>query len=116
MQEYLAFLHHLESYKWKFHLKGIERLLNAIGNPHRQLRFIHVAGSNGKGSTCAMLAQILQEADYRVGLYTSPHLKKYHERIKINGKQITDRKLAALVAKVRKHHTRQTFFEFFIAA
>lgn len=110
-----TFLKRLESFKWKFHLKGIERLLTAIGNPHHRLRFIHVAGSNGKGSTCAMLAQILREAGYRVGLYTSPHLKQYNERIQVNGKSITDRALSRLVAKLKRHHKRQTFFEFFTA-
>lgn len=111
----LLFLEHLESFKWKFHLKGIERLFAAIGNPHHRLRFIHVAGSNGKGSTCAMLAQILQGAGYRVGLYTSPHLKRYNERIQVNGKPISDRKLAQLVAMLKRYHKRQTFFEFFTA-
>lgn len=111
----LAFLRRLESFKWKFHLKGIERLLRDIGNPHDRLKFIHVAGSNGKGSTCAMLAQILREAGYKVGLYTSPHLKKYTERIQVDGKSISDRALVRLVTKLKKYHRRQTFFEFFTA-
>ena len=111
----LAFLHHLESFKWKFHLKGIESLLTAIGNPHHRLKFIHVAGSNGKGSTCAMLAQILQESGYKVGLYISPHLKRYNERIQVNGKPISDRAMIRLVTKLKRHHKRQTFFEFFTA-
>lgn len=65
-------------------------LSNYLGNPERDLRCIHVAGTNGKGSTSHMLASILQEAGYKVGLYTSPHLKDYRERIKINGKEISE--------------------------
>jgi len=59
-----------------------------LGNPHRKFKSIHIAGTNGKGSTSHMLASILQEAGYKVGLYTSPHLKDFRERIKINGEQI----------------------------
>ena len=64
-------------------------LANHLGNPEKDLKCIHVAGTNGKGSTSHMLASVLQEADYKVGLYTSPHLKDYRERIKINGKEIS---------------------------
>ena len=60
-------------------------LLEHLGNPHKNLKFVHVAGTNGKGSSCHMISSILQEAGYKVGLYTSPHLKKFTERIKING-------------------------------
>ncbi|MCU0641701.1 MAG: bifunctional folylpolyglutamate synthase/dihydrofolate synthase [Candidatus Margulisbacteria bacterium] len=72
-------------------LQRIEQLLDRLGNPQRKLKIIHVAGTNGKGSTCAMIAAILQAAGYRVGLYTSPHLFKYNERIKINGQDISDK-------------------------
>lgn len=64
-------------------------LANHLGNPEQDLKCIHVAGTNGKGSTSHMLASVLQEAGYKVGLYTSPHLKDYRERIKINGKEIS---------------------------
>lgn len=64
-------------------------LANHLGNPEKDLKCIHVAGTNGKGSTSHMLASVLQEAGYKVGLYTSPHLKDYRERIKINGKEIS---------------------------
>lgn len=65
-------------------------LLEHLNNPHKKLKCIHVAGTNGKGSTSHMLASILQEAGYKVGLYTSPHLKDFRERVKINGKDITE--------------------------
>ncbi len=70
---------------YKKDLTNTHLLINHLGNPHANLKFIHVAGTNGKGSTSHMLASILQEAGYKVGLYTSPHLKDYRERIKING-------------------------------
>ena len=65
-------------------------LAKHLGNPEREIRAIHVAGTNGKGSVSNMLASILQEAGYKVGLYTSPHLKDFRERIKINGKDIPE--------------------------
>lgn len=64
-------------------------LSNHLGNPHNRFKSIHVAGTNGKGSTSHMLASILQEAGYKVGLYTSPHLKDFRERIRINGKVVS---------------------------
>jgi dihydrofolate synthase / folylpolyglutamate synthase len=70
-----------------------------LGNPGKGLRCIHVAGTNGKGSTSHMLASILQEAGYKVGLYTSPHLKDFRERIKINGVEITQEYVVAFINK-----------------
>ena len=66
-------------------LDGIINLSNYLGNPHEKFKSIHVAGTNGKGSSSHMLASVLQEAGYQVGLYTSPHLKDFRERIRING-------------------------------
>ena len=80
-------------------------LANHLGNPERYLKCIHVAGTNGKGSTSHMLASILQEAGYQVGLYTSPHLKDFRERIKINGNEISEE----FVTKFVDQH--RTFFE-----
>lgn len=80
-------------------------LANHLGNPERYLKCIHVAGTNGKGSTSHMLASILQEAGYRVGLYTSPHLKDFRERIKINDNEISEE----FVTKFVNQH--RTFFE-----
>ncbi|TAI49765.1 bifunctional folylpolyglutamate synthase/dihydrofolate synthase [Flagellimonas allohymeniacidonis] len=72
----------------KHKLDNILHFSEVLGNPHRKFKSIHVAGTNGKGSSSHMLASILQEAGYKVGLYTSPHLKDFRERIKINGKPI----------------------------
>ena len=80
-------------------------LANHLGNPEAKLKTIHVAGTNGKGSTSSLLASVLQEAGYKVGLYTSPHLKDFRERIKINGNEITQE----FVVEFVKEH--QSFFE-----
>lgn len=77
-------------------LERIETLLAHIGDPHVMLPVIHVAGTNGKGSTCAMLAAILQQAGYKTGLYTSPHITRFNERIRIDGTEISDEDIARL--------------------
>jgi len=88
-------------------------LVNYLGNPEKQLKCIHVAGTNGKGSTSHMLASILQEAGYKVGLYTSPHLKDYRERIKINGKDIDETFVVEFIAAHKSflENTQLSFFE-----
>ena len=75
---------------YKKDLTNTHLLIAHLHNPQEKLKCIHVAGTNGKGSTSHMLASILQEAGYKVGLYTSPHLKDFRERIKINGKDISE--------------------------
>lgn len=92
---------------------NINRLLEGIGNPHRQLKTIHVAGTNGKGSTSHLLAAVLQKAGYKTGLYTSPHLVDYGERIRINGQMISQE---AVIRFVERHKTlleniKPSFFE-----
>lgn len=80
-EEALTYIH---SICWKGSKLGLERtreLLAKLGNPEKQLKFIHIAGTNGKGSTAAMLASILEEAGYRVGLYTSPFINRFNERM-----------------------------------
>ncbi len=72
-------------------------LCEYLGNPEKKLKFIHVAGTNGKGSTSHMLASILQEASYKTGLYTSPHLKDYRERVKINGVEIPEQYVVSFI-------------------
>lgn len=86
---------------------------NHLGNPESQLRCIHVAGTNGKGSTCHLLASVLQEAGYKVGLYTSPHLKDYRERIKINGAMISEAFVVDFIAQHQNFLEGQqlSFFE-----
>src|SRR5438067_12616611 len=82
-------------------LDTIRGMLAAIGNPERGLRVVHVGGSNGKGSVCAMISSALQEAGHRVGLYTSPHLVRFHERIQVNEKEISDAELERAWARIR---------------
>ncbi len=81
------------------------KLVNHLNGPHQKFKSIHVAGTNGKGSTSHMLASILQEADYKVGLYTSPHLKDFRERIKINGKEINKQFVIGFIKR------NKSFFE-----
>jgi dihydrofolate synthase/folylpolyglutamate synthase len=101
---YESALEYIHAVKWVGHKPGLERtraLLAALGDPEKQLKFIHVAGTNGKGSTSAMLAACLQAAGYRVGLYTSPFINRFNERIQVNGAQIADEELETLVERVR---------------
>ncbi len=81
-------------------LHRIRALLQAVGNPQKQLQFVHIAGTNGKGSTATMTAEILQCAGYRTGLFTSPYLVTFHERIRINGVNISDSDLLRLTQTV----------------
>jgi len=90
---------------YKADLSNTILLANYLGNPEKKLKTIHVAGTNGKGSTSSLLASVLQEAGYKVGLYTSPHLKDYRERIKINGKEISEKFVVDFVSK------HKSFFE-----
>jgi len=84
---------------YKEDLTNIKLLAEHLGNPEKDLRTIHVAGTNGKGSTSHMLASVLQEAGYKVGLYTSPHLKDFRERIKINGQEISEDFVCEFISK-----------------
>ena len=95
-------------------LATIKSILNELGNPQNRFRSIHVAGTNGKGSVAAALSSILQESGYRVGLYTSPHLVRFNERICINNRQISDDAVVKSYHAVQKaHHGKRepTFFE-----
>lgn len=90
--------------RWQASRLGLDRmvaLLEELGRPQDDLRFVHVAGTNGKGSTCAYLASILQAAGYRVGLFTSPFIECFEERIRVNGANITTEELSRAVAAVR---------------
>ncbi|WP_163407889.1 bifunctional folylpolyglutamate synthase/dihydrofolate synthase [Flavobacterium ajazii] len=84
---------------YKEDLTNIRLLATHLGNPQNRLKCIHVAGTNGKGSTSHMLSSVLQEAGYKVGLYTSPHLKDFRERIKINGEEISEDFVIEFIAK-----------------
>ena len=97
-------LEYIHSVNWAFCKPGLERitaLCEALGNPQNKLRFIHVAGTNGKGSTSSMLASILQSAGYRTGLYTSPYIRTFCERIRVDGENIPKEELAALTERIR---------------
>lgn len=96
-QESLEFLRRLTKFGFNLGLGRIQELMRRSGSPQERLRFIHIGGTNGKGSVAAMVASILQAAGYRVGLFTSPHLHSYTERIRINGRNIPEGDLAALL-------------------
>ena len=100
-EEAIAYIH---SYQWEKHEPGLRRireLLHALGDPQKDLKFVHVAGTNGKGSTCTMLAAVLHVAGYRVGLNTSPYIVTFHERIQVDGRMIPDQALSELTERVR---------------
>ncbi len=116
--EALQWLSGFEQYGWVFGLDRITSLMEKLGNPHRDLKVIHVAGTNGKGSVCKFISSILQQAGYSVGLYLSPHLERFSERIVVNDDEISDEDLAKLVERVRpfveemkQQGSTPTFFE-----
>lgn len=94
-------------------LENSEKIMQFLGNPQKEIKCIHVAGSNGKGSTCSMLASILTEAGYKVGLFTSPHIKDFRERIRINGIQIPEKNVVEFIQKVKSTQLdfEPSFFE-----
>ena len=87
--------------KSRLGLSRMKKLLAELGAPHEKLKYIHVAGTNGKGSVCAMLAAVLAEAGYKTGLYTSPYINRFNERIQINGQSIDNFDLARITRKVQ---------------
>nr|WP_325212129.1 folylpolyglutamate synthase/dihydrofolate synthase family protein [uncultured Oscillibacter sp.] len=92
------------SHGWQVHAPGLGRireLLRRLEDPQKELKFIHVAGTNGKGSVCACLASVLEAAGYRVGLNTSPHLERFHERIRVDGEEISGEALGAVMTRIR---------------
>lgn len=97
-------LEYIHSNYWNggsFGLSKTKELMNLMGNLQKQLKFVHIVGTNGKGSTAAMSASILQKAGYTVGLYTSPYIFKFHERMQVNGQCISDEELAELTEKIK---------------
>ncbi len=81
-------------------LERTEKLLELLGNPHKRLRCIHIAGTNGKGSTTAMISAVLKEAGYKVGMYTSPYIEEFEERIQINNYNISKDDFSHIITKV----------------
>jgi len=113
----LPVFHRIGASAYKEGLGNIEQLCTLLNNPHLQFPTIHVAGTNGKGSSSHTLAAILQTAGYKVGLYTSPHLKDFTERIRINGAQMPDNEVVAFVAKYKTdiENIQPSFFEVTVA-
>jgi dihydrofolate synthase/folylpolyglutamate synthase len=117
-REAIEFLQGLSRFGARFGLETSSRLAALAGNPHHHLRFIHVAGTNGKGSTCAMLESIYRAAGLRVGLFTSPHLVSFAERIQVNRQPVPEADLARLVDGLRPFmeqfpaEAQPTMFEF----
>lgn len=113
-QSSLDYLYGLQRFGIKLGLENIRELLARLGHPERSFRIIHVAGSNGKGSVCATLAEILHQGGYATGRYTSPHLHSFTERIQINGQPISEAEVAELTADIQAAATgiAVTFFEF----
>ena len=121
MTEPYRYLQSLQPLAMRFGLERMVRALDALGHPERSFPILHVAGTNGKGSTCAMAAAALRAAGYQVGLYTSPHLVRFGERIQIDGQEIDDASLARCIDAIRGacpwHEAdgdgdRLTYFEF----
>lgn len=101
---YTETLEYIHSVSWTFCKPGLERIAElcaSLGNPQNELKFIHVAGTNGKGSFCSMLSSVLEKSGYRVGLFTSPYVKKFNERMQINGVEISEDELIELTEKIK---------------
>jgi len=101
--ESIEFLRNLTKFGFNFGLNRIEELLRRLGDPQRELRVIHVGGTNGKGSTAAMIAGILQAAGYKTGMFTSPHIHSYCERYKIDSVDISRDRIAEMMTVLRPH-------------
>ncbi|MDQ1333369.1 MAG: dihydrofolate synthase / folylpolyglutamate synthase [Thermodesulfobacteriota bacterium] len=113
-QAALGYLYSLQKYGIKFGLSKTENLLDAFGNPHKGRRYVHIAGTNGKGSVAAFIGSILKEAGLRVGFYSSPHLVRFTERFRINGDEIPRDTAAGLIDELRRVFVPEappTFFE-----
>lgn len=97
-------IEYIHSVCWKGSIPGLGRtqaLLEKMGNPEKKLKFVHIAGTNGKGSTAAMTASILRKAGYRTGLYTSPYIYRFHERMQVDGLEISDEELSEITEYVK---------------
>jgi dihydrofolate synthase/folylpolyglutamate synthase len=117
-QKSISYLYGLQKFGIKFGLENISCLLSLLSNPHHGQTFIHIAGTNGKGSTAAFLASILSQAGYKTGLYTSPHLTSFTERIRINGRHITKKDVIRLTTSIKRQSAtieNLTYFEFVTA-
>ncbi|ACV64076.1 FolC bifunctional protein [Desulfofarcimen acetoxidans DSM 771] len=102
-KEAMNYLENLTKFGFNFGLGRIEELLRRLGNPHTKIKAIHIGGTNGKGSTTAMLSAVLKEAGLRVGMFTSPHLHSYTERYRINGEPVGQERIAKMITRLRPH-------------
>lgn len=100
-QQAVEFIWGAEVYGSVLNLDTMKVLLEKLGNPQKQLKFVHVAGTNGKGSTCAYLSSILQKAGYKTGLYISPDIQDFGERMQCNGEYITDDELGEITELIK---------------
>ena len=105
------------SIAYKADIGNIVLAIERLGNPHKDFKTIHIAGTNGKGSTSHLLASVLQEAGYKTGLYTSPHLKDFRERIRINGEMIKKENVSQFIAENKDWFNQigMSFFEMTVA-
>ncbi|MCF0137883.1 MAG: bifunctional folylpolyglutamate synthase/dihydrofolate synthase [Oscillospiraceae bacterium] len=102
--DYKQALDYINGTSWQSTKPGLERvsaLLEKLGNPQASLQFVHVAGTNGKGSICAMLASVLKKSGLKTGLFTSPYLSRFTERMRINGKEISELRVAELIEEIQ---------------
>jgi dihydrofolate synthase/folylpolyglutamate synthase len=121
-REAIRYLYNIQKYGIKLGLSTITGLMAMLGNPHQSFRSIHVAGTNGKGSTSAIMAALLMSAGFRVGLFTSPHLISFTERIRVNNREITEEEVISLtdnlksqISNLESDRFNPTFFEFVTA-
>ncbi|MEQ8156004.1 MAG: folylpolyglutamate synthase/dihydrofolate synthase family protein [Clostridiaceae bacterium] len=101
-KECMSYIHGLNKFGMNFGLSRTERILELLGDPHKRVKFIHVAGTNGKGSTTAIISSILKTAGYKTGMFTSPFLEEFEERIQINGNNIPKEHLIRYTEMVRE--------------
>ena len=106
--EALEYIHGVSNFFCKPGLERIRELCLGLGNPQNELKYIHVTGTNGKGSVCAMLDSVLRAEGYKVGLYTSPYVKEFNERMRINGENIGNDRLAELTERVKRVADKMT--------
>lgn len=99
--ETLSFIHSIPKFRRPLGNEKLSRLLDALGAPQKKLKFIHIAGTNGKGSTAAMTAEILKRSGYKTGLFTSPFLEVFNDRIRIDGENISDSDIASYAGRVK---------------
>ena len=117
-KESIDWLYSFKQYGSKLGLERISRLMKQLNNPQNNIKIVHVTGTNGKGSVCKYVGSILQKAGYRVGVYISPHLERFSERIVIDDREISEEEITVLVEKIKPvidemthNDNTPTFFE-----